>query len=153
MSTGGSASAISELYADGNNASALSSNSMSGYLNVTSAGTVSFAFDIDYDLQLFSTAGETGLSSFSFDLDLFDLANNSLLDGYSDASLFLGLGPDNGSMAGTTSGLIELELAAGSYRMDISMDQYVVSEVPVPAAVWLMGSGLMALIGFARRKA
>ena len=29
----------------------------------------------------------------------------------------------------------------------------VVSAVPVPAAVWLFGSGLLGLIGFARRKA
>ena len=30
---------------------------------------------------------------------------------------------------------------------------HVVSTVPVPAAVWLFGSGLLGLIGFARRKA
>lgn len=29
---------------------------------------------------------------------------------------------------------------------------YSVSEVPVPAAVWLFGSGLIGLLGFARRK-
>ena len=33
-----------------------------------------------------------------------------------------------------------------------SMDNLVVSAVPVPAAVWLFGSGLLGLVGVARRK-
>jgi len=33
------------------------------------------------------------------------------------------------------------------------IDHIEISEVPVPAAVWLFGSGLIGLVGLARRKA
>jgi len=43
-----------------------------------------------------------------------------------------------------------------SYILDVSGTDFVrlsvVSSVPVPAAVWLFGSGLLGLIGVARRK-
>ena len=45
-------------------------------------------------------------------------------------------------------------LAAGSYKMNILMKNSVfVSAVPVPAAAWLLGSGLIGLVSIARRKA
>jgi hypothetical protein len=34
----------------------------------------------------------------------------------------------------------------------VNFDNIVVSAVPVPAAFWLFGSGLIGLIGVARRK-
>ena len=37
--------------------------------------------------------------------------------------------------------------------VEISFDNIVVSAVPIPSAVWLFGSGLIGLIGLARRKA
>lgn len=43
--------------------------------------------------------------------------------------------------------------ATGPYQgMTVDMTMQV-SSVPVPAAVWLFGSGLMGLVGFSRRKA
>jgi len=39
------------------------------------------------------------------------------------------------------------------YEFDIYGNDPLVSSVPVPAAVWLFGSGLIGLIGIARRKA
>ena len=35
---------------------------------------------------------------------------------------------------------------------DLAIDNVTVSAVPVPAAVWLFGSGLVGLVGIARRK-
>ena len=35
---------------------------------------------------------------------------------------------------------------------NVAIGPFPVSEVPVPAAVWLFGSGLIGLIGIARRK-
>lgn len=45
-------------------------------------------------------------------------------------------------------------LQAGTYSLVIAMkNEAKVSAVPVPAAVWLLGSGLLGLVGVARRKA
>jgi len=41
--------------------------------------------------------------------------------------------------------------AAGAFSFDFTVE-YVVTAVPVPAAVWLFGSGLLGLIGISRRK-
>ena len=41
---------------------------------------------------------------------------------------------------------------AGLYSLDYSLEVNVVSAVPVPAAAWLFGSGLIGLIGIARTK-
>lgn len=38
----------------------------------------------------------------------------------------------------------------GQYGIDVSMTE--IPEIPVPAAVWLFGSGLIGLVGIARRK-
>jgi len=52
---------------------------------------------------------------------------------------------------GPQAGLIdELKLGFGN---NFLVDDIVLNAVPVPAAVWLFGSGLIALIGAARRKA
>ena len=34
----------------------------------------------------------------------------------------------------------------------IGIDNFTIDSVPLPAAVWLFGSGLLGLIGIARRK-
>lgn len=44
-------------------------------------------------------------------------------------------------------------LSTGTYSLSITMANYVsATAVPVPAAVWLFGSGLLGLAGIARRK-
>lgn len=44
------------------------------------------------------------------------------------------------------------QLNLGQYGIDISMVESMPSPVPLPAAVWLFGSGILALAGFGRRK-
>ena len=41
---------------------------------------------------------------------------------------------------------------SGSNEAFLNVDYTIVSAVPVPAAVWLFGSGLIGLVGLARRK-
>jgi len=51
------------------------------------------------------------------------------------------------------AGLIDVGLRnRASAIYSIAFDEYSVTLVPVPAAVWLFGSGLIGLIGVARRK-
>jgi hypothetical protein len=49
------------------------------------------------------------------------------------------LGPGEGYMGTTDAGL--------------QFGHYLVQTVPIPSAVWLFGSGLIALVGFVRLKA
>lgn len=56
--------------------------------------------------------------------------------------------PGNGNFSASTS-----SLATGTYTLKITMANYVdATAVPVPAAVWLFGSGLAPLLAFGRRK-
>lgn len=154
---GGSASSISEIYSgNGISGSAMASNSMSGMLNVAATGTVSFNYDVSYYLDVLATNSDTGFASFSFDLGLYEFGSNvNLLDNNEFASFFLGINQSNGLADEASSGAIDIGLVAGLYSLDINMTQNVastVSAVPVPAAVWLFGSGLIGLAGIARRK-
>jgi hypothetical protein len=39
-----------------------------------------------------------------------------------------------------------------AFEYDLTITVERVSEIPVPAAIWFMGSGLLALTGFSRRR-
>jgi hypothetical protein len=55
---------------------------------------------------------------------------------------------DDGSTAPGTPSLNSFSVGPST----VSIDYTYVSAVPVPAAVWLFGSGLLSLVGFARRR-
>lgn len=57
-----------------------------------------------------------------------------------DAVVSTGIGPDGGPHFGPWTGIPDTDFA------------FRINAVPVPAAVWLFGSGLIGLIGVARRK-
>ena len=108
-------------------------------LDVMGSGTISNVTGGDSDLgDVFgsgwrqfggSVYGETGSSVLGFSFDFFADAGSSLL-------------------------------ISGSYTNADFLDETItssiigtaVSAVPVPAAVWLFGSGLLALVGFVRRR-
>ena len=81
-------------------------------------------------------------------------------DGYYDAlALSAGIAPGNSLgifsvrfdyLGGGTPGSQYFEIV-DSFTFDL-LDSGQTSPVPVPAAVWLFGSGLIGLIGVARRK-
>ena len=136
-------------------------------------------FDITFGLPIspsFTDGYMTGSLSGSF----FDANNDGsatlnlntwegLIDGTSEMSLFGFAGPCFGvgcsvSIAEVTQGPtlytgdvnstigihMNFAISAGdSVTFDTIFD---VTPVPVPAAVWLFGSGLVGLVGFARRK-
>lgn len=59
---------------------------------------------------------------------------------------------DISAFAGSTVRL-DVTMNVQQYYFDAGFDNFRVAAVPVPAAAWLLGSGLLGLIGVARRKA
>ena len=84
-------------------------------------------------------------------LDIFaskGLFNGFSTLGWSDVDLFDTLMIGAAPMGSTYDAFGGLQaIAIDNVRVDVD-----VSVVPVPAAVWLFGSGLLALVGIARRK-
>lgn len=89
--------------------------------------TVTGLLSGDFDLW------DSGSSSFAIDSNSYNSVTGEFLYGWSDtATLYYSLLP---------------------YNVDYSIEVAgTASTVPVPAAVWLFGSGLLGLIGIARRK-
>ena len=58
---------------------------------------------------------------------------------------------DNGYSGGTT-GVVSFSIAAPVDAGILLVDVEQVASVPVPAALWMFGSGLIGLVGVARRK-
>ncbi|MCP4115249.1 MAG: VPLPA-CTERM sorting domain-containing protein [Desulfobacteraceae bacterium] len=93
-------------------------------------------------------AGTTKLGSFRF-----SLTENTILDGTTDFKMdkvtYMNLQKDGTKISGTT--------ALGPVSIDGSLtfmtDVGGTSAVPVPAAVWLLGSGLLGLMGIRRKNA
>ena len=98
--------------------------------------------DITGDLTIIDSNIHTWQGSTSFDL------TESTWDGINH----IGLGLQNNLYAATTTegevAWIEKKLAAGG----IDLSVITTAVVPVPGAVWLFGSGLLGLVGIARRK-
>jgi len=118
------------------------SNNPNGALRITGNISDLGKFSLVADLK-----GEWDASQDSM-LWAFDLTNitcsevlESLVDCANDGVIYLSLleaiGPDTGAGKIKTSGLALTS---------------VTSQVPVPATLWLFGSGLLGLIGIARRK-
>lgn len=81
-------------------------------------------------------------------------SGNQITETFQLDGLFDGLGGINDfqliTLDATWSDLTRVEFDDSAYSLDnIQLD---ISSVPVPAAVWLFGSGLLGLVGVARRK-
>jgi hypothetical protein len=83
-------------------------------------------------------------------------SSTSLWDGYNNGSYSIG---GTGTLSGMQAYLdlhyfdeSSFYAAGSSYSLTVS-DNVQVGAVPVPAAAWLLGSGLLGLVGVARRKA
>ena len=130
-----------------------------GTLTKDSSGayTDSF-FDIwvDFSHDVFEVSGDylgnlgVGSSVFAYD----DMGN--LLDSVVFSAPFAGTTNDVGFIGSfsfsNATAIAELHMLADSASAATLLDNLTFRPVPVPAAVWLFGSGLLGLIGFARRK-
>jgi len=126
----------------------------------TAEGTLSFFVS--------NTPGDWSFAfhkTFDTRYDTIGLANSLSLD-LSDTIYFMavydlfGIGTDQFDINRISLGLSagQSDWGHGEYDGESVIQQYATSvipalePVPVPAAVWLFGSGLLALVGFARRK-
>ena len=135
------------------------------------AGTGSFSYDDD----LLTGSGLEAIdafSSLSVDLTIFGQTFTESDDISGSASLTFNNGepiqldyliselpdpPDNNTVAIDEPGVITIDIfepypsnlrpVTGGFEVDVKVEA-----VPVPAAVWLFGSGILGLIGIARRK-
>ena len=81
----------------------------------------------------------------------FDFGFNPLLSGETSRWMFVG-DPNNDLVVFGGFGAQLLMRDATGAQFSIPFESYV-TFIPIPAAVWLFGSGLIGLIGAARRKA
>jgi hypothetical protein len=144
----GIASNIAEVYIDdGLLGPSVVVNSLGGFTDFSGGGAT------PSDLPGGNTVGFSATASFSADVNPGPPANgvnasNDIL------GLILGLGSFadfDAVIAAVNDGSLRFGLHVRSIGIAGESDSYV-SAVPVPAAVWLMGTGLVGLIGFGRRR-
>lgn len=119
------------------------------------------AFDLNYFKITTNTANGGGAASGSEEVYI-----NALADGV-NISFSMLLPSDDWGFAGPNSeiylgtefdGIKAFSFTYGSNAVGFGLDEFFIDEaapppsVPVPAAVWLFGSGLLGLVGVARRK-
>lgn len=169
----GAASAIGETRATSGLGYGTGGNTMMASFYVSTTGTqLHFDFDANLIMQTILGAGDLGATaSSSMQITIygpsgyqFSWAPNGLVTAMTGGtevsdpfSLNQGIaGTSSFSAASSSPGFHAMTagLATGSYSMNITMTQTAnVSAVPIPAAAWLFGSGLVGLVAVARRRA
>lgn len=153
----GAAAAIAETYVSGGNTgAAFASNSMTAFLTVGASGSVNFNFDVlSYLTVMVTTAGDFGTAKMTVGMSITPMGGSTAIWSLQPTALNVFAGPGNQTYNVNQhfNGLANL-IAGNTYMLNISMTQEVsaTSAVPVPAAAWLLGSGLLGLLGVARRR-
>lgn len=144
----GIASSVAEVYIDdGLLGPSIAANSLGGFTNFSGGGAN------PSDLPGGGDVGFMATTNFSADVNPGPPSNG--VDASDDIlGLILGLGSFadfNAVIAAVNDGSLRFGYHVRSIGVAGGSDGYV-SVVPLPAAVWFLGTGLLALIGFSRRK-
>jgi len=135
------------LFVDGNGTGTLVDNG-----NGTGEWTLDIPlYAIWNDIRIdFSDFNLSSSASYQLGANFYDPLTDQFINELSGTSMSYETGDTflvgQGVVTDTTSPFYGIEITMGVYGNDP-----VLSEVPVPAAVWLFGSGLIGLIGVARR--
>lgn len=129
------------------------SGNLDWYSFTTSQANVQAYFDIDYGMpdldswiQVYNSLGVR--LAFNDDGNVLDSGSSNGWDSYlsyaftNPGAYYLSVGKYAGSVQGTLN-------AGQDYTLHVSLANHV----PVPAAVWLFGSGIVGLMGIRRKKA
>jgi len=143
-----------------------------GSLTVRGTGTLEGEYVVDamlnFDtsadtLTIYGTAGDLGITTqqnlFSGNISSFDWTDGPFTDiffaegsGGASAELLAAVGGSAGAFTYVGFSLESFDGEVISTDFLATQTTRSVPEVPVPAAVWLFGSGLLGLVGVARRK-
>ncbi len=170
---GGAASSIGEVSAFNSAGLAVGSNTMTATFTVSATpGTVSFGFlSSPYMSTMLASGGVSANANQLMSVSIYKGSTNvfswqpdgilgNVFGGTESADPFTLnssltanalFAPGSGSFAAATN-----SLSTGTYILKITMANYVnatsATVVPLPAAAWLFGSGLLGLVGLARSR-
>jgi hypothetical protein len=111
---------------------------------------VDITFDSIFGASIRDFSMDIDTSSVSTKIQVYDGLGSIILDSFSDTAAgfeTISLSSMNG-ISGFSLSSTQLQQIEGN----AALDNVVVSTIPVPAAAWLFVSGLIGLIGVARRK-
>ena len=167
----GAASSIGEVVVNDGIAHAAGSNVMTSTLRLDDSAQLLFLFVADAHMQTSISNIKLGSSAANmfFNISLTDIRNNKVFSWSPDGakggifggiensdSFDLNYGITGNTIYDPKAGVFEAatnKLDAGYYTLNIKMENQVNGTyVPIPAAAWLFGSGLLGLVGIARRK-
>lgn len=168
----GAAQGIAEASGFTGNANASSVNTMTAVFQLASNNTVSFSFSADpYLATLLGPNGLAAGANIGMGITITS-GSTTVFSWYPDGNgtvggtvggtatsdpFSLNTGEAQGSASDNLPGYFSVAsgtFGPGLYTMNITMSQSAfVQTVPVPAAAWLFGGGLIGLVGVARRKA
>jgi hypothetical protein len=168
----GEASSIGEVVVTDGIAHAAGSNVMTSTLKLGDSSKLAFSFVADPLMQTSISDIELGSSAANmfFNISITDDSNNKvfswspdgtkggIVGGIESSDPFdLNYGITGNTVYDPTARLFSAEtdaLSAGLYTLNIKMENQAngAAVVPLPAAIWLFGSGLLGLVAMARRK-
>jgi len=126
----------------------LNGTTVTGFTNTTNGSTATFNGTYNSGTGDFTaTSGSSLITSCVNNGGIIDGCSSPTFAGVGGVTTFLTL---SGTVNATTGG--HIDITASSNGANINSTYTVTPTVPVPAAAWLFGSGLLGLAGTARRR-
>lgn len=136
---------------------------VNAWATIGSTANIDFDFGAEVNITQFAFWGDNGSNTNNINEFSILISNDRTFATFTDLGTFNGplpnANPVEAAMFDVTDGLgryVRLQASnfGGSYVIlgEVAFDDGAVNAVPVPAAFWLFGSGLLGLVAVARRK-